>query len=114
MLAAILGVIGCAVLREVARYPMHESPPSLIPDERLRSVVRDSLTKADGQPVTAADLTGLTHLAAQRDSIAHLSGLEHAINLVSLNLDDNDTCDLSPRSGLAKFKKAAPRWQRHQ
>ena len=82
LMMAVFGVFGCAGPRQVAQPPAPQSTHSLIPDDRLRSVVRDSLNKPDGEPITVADLAGLTHLAAQRDSIVYLDGLEHAKNLV--------------------------------
>ena len=103
--AAVFGLLGCVGSRQGVKPPTPESKSSFIPDERLRAVVRDSLGKRDGKPISVADMARLTHLTAQRDSIVYLNGLEHAKNLMSLNLDDNDIIDLSPLSGLTNVKR---------
>jgi len=63
----------------------------------------DALGKPIGDKITAADLTGLTKLEADRSSIANVFGLEYCTNLTSLSLHMNQISDISPlleNSGL--------------
>ena len=104
-LVMVISFMGCAGPRQAAKLPAPESGSSLIPDERLRSVVRDSLNIADGEPITAADLEMLTHLKAERDRIVRLDGIEHAANLVALNVNGNAIGDLGPLAALSELKR---------
>ena len=86
-------------------------PPAVaIPDANLRAVIADSLGKSDNAPITRADMATLTGFDASNKGIRNLTGLEHAINLGWLELDQaevdgkwvnsNDISDLSPLSNL--------------
>ena len=84
-----------------------------IPDVNLRAVIEDSLKKASGEAITAAEMATLKRLEAQNSHIRDLTGLEHATELTVLNLGDvfvngnrlnsNDITDLSPLSGLTRL-----------
>ena len=74
-----------------------------IPDRDLRSAISIAL----GIPaveLTEADLAGLIDFDPGDLLITDLSGLEHAINLESAVLDDNQLTDLSPLSSLTKLR----------
>ena len=66
-----------------------------IPDLELR----DRLSSGR-EPPTQLDLARRTALQANGDEIADLTGLEHLVNVVSLNLQDNQITDLAPLRGL--------------
>ena len=84
-----------------------------IPDVNLRAVIEDSLKKASGKAITAAEMATLMRLEAPNSHIRDLTGLEHATELTVLNLaavfvngnrlNSNDITDLSPLSGLTRL-----------
>ena len=102
--------------------------PVVIPDPNLRTVIEKSLKKAEGEPISQAematltytpagtwsigirDLTGLeyavnfTHLDLRHNSISNISPLANLINLKQLALSGNSISDLSPLSGLAELE----------
>lgn len=72
-------------------------------DENLEAAIRDALGKPAGEPITPAELAGLTELRSSGLGITHLSGIEYCINLTTLTLDNNQINDISPlveNSGL--------------
>ena len=85
-----------------------------IPDDSLRAVIADSLGKASGEAVTAAEMATLTRLEAPNSNISDLTGLEFATGLTYLGLgyeytytggrlgwiNSNEISNLSPLSGL--------------
>jgi len=77
-----------------------------IPDANLRAVIVQKLGKSAGDPITAAELRGLTGtLNASRQGIADLTGLEHATGLGTLFLEGNQTIsDISPLRGLTSLR----------
>ncbi len=76
----------------------------VIPDANLRAVIADSLGKASGEEITAAEMATLTRLDADSKDIRDLTGLEYATNLDSLTLDYNDISDISALSNLTKLR----------
>ena len=84
-----------------------------IPDVNLRAVIEDSLNKARGEAITAAEMATLKRLEAPNSNIRDLTGIEYATELTVLNLGDvfvngnrinsNDITDLSPLAGLIKL-----------
>ena len=84
-----------------------------IPDIYLRAVIEDSLNKARGEAITAAEMATLTRLEAPNSRVRDLTGIEYATELTVLNLgavfingthiNSNEITDLSPLSGLVKL-----------
>ena len=74
-----------------------------IPDAHLRTKLEQALGKASGAPITVADMERLNVLTAKSASISNLTGLEHATNLTSLWLQDNNISDISVVSGLTNL-----------
>ena len=74
-----------------------------IPDPNLRAAVETALGKASGATITVSDMTRLTHFHASRSNISDLTGLEHAINLIFLELGSNSIIDISPVAGLTNL-----------
>ena len=84
-----------------------------IPDTYLRAVIEDSLNKARGEAITAAEMATLTRLEAPNSRVRNLTGIEYATELTVLNLGDvfingnrinsNEISDISPLSGLVKL-----------
>jgi len=73
------------------------------PDPELEAALREAIGKPTGR-IYKSDLEGLISFSATGRSITDLSGLEHCINLVSLNLHDNKISDISPLAGLTKLE----------
>ena len=78
--------------------------PVAIPDTKLQQAVRDALGKPSVD-LTCADMARLTELKSREQNISNLEGLQHAVNLVVLDLDKNDVSDVSPLVGLNKLEQ---------
>lgn len=72
-------------------------------DIRLEAAVRDALNKPNGG-ITAVDMESLTSLHASGRAIKSLIGIEHAIHLESLVLNQNELTDLTPLRQLSALK----------
>ena len=67
-----------------------------IPDRNLRNAIEQVLGKAQGATITVPDMETLDVLDATNKNITNLTGLEYAINLTELVLQNNSIADLSP------------------
>ena len=76
-----------------------------MPDENLRTAVRNSLGLADNEDLTQARMLDLTVLKAAGRGISNLTGLEHASNATIVRLAGNQISNLSPLSGLTSLTK---------
>ena len=70
----------------VGRKAQVTRTPVVIPDANLRAIIADSLGKASGEAITAAEMATLTRLDAPNKYIHDLTGLEFATNLTRLDL----------------------------
>lgn len=78
----------------------HEKPVR-IPDSGLEQAIRNELSKTDGD-ITRHDLASLRVLDGGGKNLFSTEGLEHAINLVSLDLRFNQLTNLHlPQGTLA-------------
>ncbi|OQA10626.1 MAG: Internalin-A precursor [Firmicutes bacterium ADurb.Bin373] len=75
-------------------------------DADLEAAVRNALNKPAGD-ITSADMAGLTQFDASDQDIADLRGLEYAVNLRELYLDDNLVSDLDVLKGLVNLQYLA-------
>ena len=75
-----------------------------ISDPNLRAAIETALSKASGNPITAAEMETLTFLDAGDRQIRVLTGLESATNLTFLFLLDNSISDLTPLAGLTNLR----------
>ncbi len=73
-----------------------------LPDANLKDVVREA-RQVFFRDLTEADLAALTSLSAFGSGITDLTGLENAVNLTFLDLDDNQIEDLSPLGSLTNL-----------
>ena len=74
-----------------------------IPDANLRARIEVLLSKNAGDAITVADMQTLTLLSAVNADIRDLTGLEHATNLIWLELDYNAISDLTPLIPLTQL-----------
>ena len=92
------------------------SSPVTVRDTNLRVKIAETLGKSRGVQLTAGDMLALTRLDAPNANIRNLAGLEHAHNLVTLNLggeyirgqgyrNSNAVSDFSPLFGLAQLTR---------
>ena len=77
--------------------------PLAIPDANLHAAIANELGKASNDPITASEMTALSHLFALDSDIGELTGLEYAINLTTLQLYGNRVSDLTPLAGLTNL-----------
>ena len=95
---------------------INASSPVTIRDVDLRAKIAETLGKSRGVQLTAGDMLALTRLEAPNANIQNLTGLEHAHNLTSLNLNgehisgqgwvnNNSVSDFSPLFGLAQLTR---------
>ncbi len=75
-----------------------------IPDANLRTFVTSALSKPPGALITADDMATLTHIETHNAGIRNLTGLEFAIKLEEIRLNDNLLSDLSPLSELSRLR----------
>ena len=73
--------------------------PATIPDAALRGILERVLGKEAGAAITTEELATLRLLDLRGSGVAGLAGLEHALRLTDLYLDD-PSLDLSPLEGL--------------
>ena len=66
----------------------------------LRTAVAKAAGRESGEPLTRLDVARVRELRAASSEIADLTGLEHAINLASLDLTDNSVSGLAALSNL--------------
>ena len=74
-----------------------------VPDPLLNRIVRETLDIPANEPIMQIDMLSLTHLDANVKGIASLSGLEHATNMVNLNLPHHLFSDISALAGMTKL-----------
>ena len=79
--------------------------PVDIPDPNLRAEIEKDLSKASGAPITTEDMKRLYQLIAPKTNIRNLTGLEHATNLIRLELGNNFISDLSPLKRLTNLTR---------
>ena len=65
------------------------------PDVNLENAIRQKLNIPAPTPITSEDMLQLTDLSASSKNISDLSGLEYAVNLVTLRLTYNQLNDVS-------------------
>jgi internalin A len=75
-----------------------------IPDPNLRSALEETLGLNPGDPITQAEMEGLTSLDLTFKGIVDLTGLEYAINLTSLMIPGNSINDLGPLQALTQLR----------
>ena len=82
-----------------------------LPDPNLRAAIEAELGVAAGATITVAEMATLTRLEAINANINDLTGLEHATNLIDINIgegeagaNNNSISDLSPLTGLTNLK----------
>ncbi len=88
------------------RVIVEDTTPVSIPDANLRAAIEAALGKTSGAPITAAEVRTLNaRLDLQGLDIGNLTGLEFAINVKALWLNNNRTgfTDLSVLSGLTNL-----------
>ena len=73
-----------------------------IPDAALRSILEALLGKQAGDALTTADLATVVSLNLRDSGVAALGGLQHAVNLTDLYLEDF-SLNLAPLQGLGLF-----------
>ncbi len=83
------------------------SPAVAIPDANLRAAIEAALDKANGVPITQAEMATLDSLVApnftNEPGIRELTGLEYARNLTTLILWQNAIEDISVVEGLTNL-----------
>ena len=86
----IFSALACAELRAV---------DIIFPDSTLEKVIREALEKPEGA-ITDTDMASLDTLNGIDRGIISLTGLEYAVNLSRLDLDNNLIFDIGALAGL--------------
>ena len=76
-----------------------------VPDAGLRQAINEALGKTPNAPITADEMATLRELHAVSVNIQNLAGLEAAVNLERLNLNNNLISDISPLARLTKLRR---------
>ena len=76
-----------------------------IPDPNLRVVIAEALRKASSAAITAENMATLTTLSTSDRDIKDLTGMEHAVNLEEIWIEDAHISNLAPLAGLTKLRK---------
>lgn len=71
-----------------------------IPDQALRRAINLALGRNAMDSITMGEMARLTSLSAVGAGIADLTGLQSAINLTSVNLNNNNLKSIAPLTGL--------------
>ena len=75
-----------------------------IPDPNLRAYIEDARQRAQGVPITVADMLFFIKIFSSPASITDLTGLQHATNLTQLDLGGNSISDISPLTALTNLR----------
>ena len=75
-----------------------------IPDPNLAAAVREALNMSSGETFTTHSILSLVSLGPTNRRIKSLTGLEHAVNLEWLYLDNTDVSDVSALANLTNLK----------
>ena len=73
-------------------------------DPKLETAVRTALRMTGSEVLTREAMLGLVFLEAYDRRIVSIQGLEHATNMIALDLGKNAIVDISPLSGLTKLQ----------
>ena len=76
-----------------------------IPDPNLERVIREALALPEAEVITSVEMEQLHELVATKRGITDLTGLEYAINLKELYIEQNPITDLSPLAGLTQLQE---------
>ena len=76
-----------------------------VPDTNLRKAINEALGKAPNTRITADEMATLRHLHAVSMDIKNLAGLEAAVKLEELMLNNNSISDLLPLVGLIELHR---------
>jgi hypothetical protein len=79
---------------------VHESYIIDIPDPNLRAALEEHTGRRPGEPLTWLELYILQSFNASSRSIANLTGLEYAVNLLYLYLNDNSISEVPQLSSI--------------
>jgi uncharacterized repeat protein (TIGR02543 family) len=101
---AVPGTIPAADLTVVAQWTANGYTIVNFPDPNLEAVVRASLDKTTGD-VTSEDMKSLISLNGNNVNIIDLTGLEYAINLEKLFMQNNMISDISPINKMTNLKQ---------
>ena len=75
-----------------------------IPDPGLRAAIESKLGKSSGADITVGNMKGMTGtLNAYNRNISDITGIEYAVNIVGLWLDNNQISNIEALSGLTNL-----------
>ena len=80
-------------------------PAVVLPDAALRGRIEAALGKAPGEAIGTREMAALEVLNARGAGVLDLAGLEHAVNLESLDLGLNQVEDIRPLEALVKLTR---------
>ena len=89
-----------------ATTQLARSPDAVVSvvDANLRGWLESAMEKTPGAAITQLDMAALAHFGAWSAGIRDTAGLEHAVNLTSLDLNDNRIADVTALGPLANLE----------
>ena len=97
-LFVVLTALSCCL-----NIALAQNETSWMPDENLRTVVRQALNVASESSLARQDMQKLTILNAENSEITDITGLEHATQLEVLNLSANEIRSITRLEGLTSL-----------
>ena len=97
---------GDSPLSNTATTRLARAPGAVVSvgDANLRRWLEAAMEKTPGAVITQLDMAALSHFSAWNAGIRDLAGLEHAVNLASLDLSENRIADVAALGALESLE----------
>lgn len=76
-----------------------------IPDTHFAALIRETLGISKEDTITQLDMLQLKSLSPWHSEITDITGLEHALNLESLDINGTKISDITPLTGLTQLRR---------
>ena len=99
-----IGFVQLQVTQDADASSQQQAVVVQIPDPNLRAAIAEELGKNPNTPITTEEMLKLQIVEKRNGGIQDLTGLQFAINLDRLILENNQISDLSPITGLINLR----------
>lgn len=92
---------------ETENQPAAEPVKSIFPDKKLEAVVRKQVysKRNNDEPLTAEDVEKVSTIVGKGQGVTDLTGLEHCVSLMQLDLEESQIKDLTPLKQLSELQQ---------